>query len=672
MIRLLPLPFLLVLSACNNGGDTAKSDTTDSAADSSFEVAQDDRDEDTIIDIHDGEDGADGDGMANADDKDADGDVIRDIIEAGDTDAATLPLDSDGDGVADFLDLDSDNNCIPDETESGKTDGGAVDSDEDGIRDFADDDNDNDNILDIIELDACAGTDTDMDGTADYMDADSDNDGIGDVYEGGTTALNEQPDDSDDDGIPDYRDTDSDNDGLLDASEGGTSGNPKTAPRDTDNDGIADYADTDADGDSLSDADETTLGTDPYDNDTDGDGFSDGGEVTGGTDPLDAGSVIDGLYVEVPERTTVEQEFPFELNIQMGDIGYVVDTTGSMGGTISAINSEFTTIVDDLVSVLSDAGYAAAHHDDYPFGSFGSPSTDQAFYLHQQVTTDSVAMQTALASMTTHSGGDGTEDGFEAIYQASSGAGYDMDCDGNYDASTDVKPFIASAGDPFGGGGGEWYDSTTVGGGTLGGMGFRDYALPIIVEGTDNYMRDPDSSNAYIANAPGGCPMDAGSAATLTSFLDLGAYFMGISINGSLPYPQMVDFANATGSLADLDGDGVAAEPVVQTWSGSSTAFRETIVTGVTQLVAAVKFERVDLQVDGDVYGFVTSIEPEYYEGLGSDDSGTVLNFTLTFRGVVAATTEDQLFKLTLNVLGDQAILLDTLDIIVVVKGTPF
>jgi hypothetical protein len=38
----------------------------------------------------------------------------------------------------------------------------------------------------------------------------------------------------------------------------------------------------------------------------------------------------------------------------------------------------------------------------------------------------------------------------------------------------------------------------------------------------------------------------------------------------------------------------------------------------------------------------------------------------------VAALSEDQLFRLTLNVLGDQSILLDTLDIIVVVPGTEF
>jgi hypothetical protein len=50
--------------------------------------------------------------------------------------------------------------------------------------------------------------------------------------------------------------------------------------------------------------------------------------------------------------------------------------------------------------------------------------------------------------------------------------------------------------------------------------------------------------------------------------------------------------------------------------------------------------------------------------------SGELVDFTLEFLGTVTATAEDQLFLLTLNIVGDGTILLDTLDIIVVVPGT--
>ena len=67
----------------------------------------------------------------------------------------------------------------------------------------------------------------------------------------------------------------------------------------------------------------------------------------------------------------------------------------------------------------------------------------------------------------------------------------------------------------------------------------------------------------------------------------------------------------------------------------------------------------------------VTEIDPESYT-IDGDIEGEVVDFTLTFRGVVAATTEDQLFALTLNVLGDGSVLLDTMDIIVVVPGNAY
>lgn len=668
-----PLTLLLALAGCN-GKETTGDDSGDTggSADTAGPV-QNDADGDTIIDVHEGDADADGDGKPNYDDRDADGDVIRDIVEAGDDDPLTLPVDSDGDGVPDYLDLDSDDNCIPDQVEAGKDDGGALDNDGDGIRDFADFDNDNDGIPDTMEIGACdVPFDTDGDGTADHLDLDSDGDGVGDRFEGGVTEYSDSTVDSDGDGIPDFRDTDSDNDGVLDRDESGTGGDINLEPRDTDGDGRYDHQDTDADGDSLPDADELVLGTDPFDSDTDGDGYSDGGEVTAGTDPMDPESIIDGIYVEVGECTTVEQRFDFELILEMGDIGFIIDTTCSMGGTINAMATEFNQIVSDLTSILPDAAYAAAGHDDYAYGSMGSPGSDKPFYLMQQITTDAAAMQSGLSRLTTHSGADGPESGTEAVYQAVTGQGYDQDCDGTYDTNTDVYPFIASSDDPFGGSGGEYYDASTVGGGTGGGLGFREYSLPVVVLATDNYMRDSGSTNTMYNQTPGGCPLDASMDDTVTAFLDAGARFVGVSVNGSTPYPQMVDLATRTNSLADLSGDGTADEPVVETWSGSSTDFRNTLVTALEQLVAGVKFSRVDLSVDGDAYGFVTSIDPTYYADLGVEDTGTVLTFTLTFRGVVAATTEDQLYRLTLNVLGDGTVLVAQKDIIVVVPGTSF
>ena len=669
-----PLVALLALVACD--GDKSNTGTgTDGTDDSAAALPFEDADGDNIIDIHEGDvdEDTDGDGIPNYLDDDSDDDSIKDKVEAGDEDPYTLPVDSDSDGTPDFLDLDSDNNCISDKNEKHSTGSGPGDLDGDGTADYADDDNDGDGILDVQEIGAaCEPPDTDEDGTEDYMDTDSDGDGIADIYEAGTTEWQDEPVDTDGDGTPDYLDQDSDNDGVSDTDESGVTSLDE-APRDTDGDGRPDFQDTDSDGDSLSDYDEINIyGTDPYDADSDDDGFSDGGEIAAGTDPSDPTSVIDGIYVEVGERSEVEEAFTFDLSIEMGDIAFLIDTTGSMSGTANAMASEFGTIVTALTTVIPDAQYAVATFDDYAYGGYGSSgSGDKPFILRAQVTNDTSGITSLLSGgICCHGGSDGPESSMEALYQGLVGDGYDQNCNGSYDTSTDVPPFIAYSGDAFSGGTSGTYSSSSSGGGTNGGFGYRDYALPVLVYATDYDLRDPDAGYG----TPGGCPLDAGSSDVLAAASDLGAYVIGVHVNNytQTPYTQMQALAAAGGWVADTDGDGLADDNLVFKWSGSNSDFRNTISGAIEDLVSSIKFAQVALVVEGDDWGFVTQIDPEYYSDFDPNAGSQELDFTLYFRGVVAANTEDQLYKLTLNVVGDETILLDSLDIIVVVPGNSY
>ncbi len=260
---------------------------------------------------------ADGDGIINSLDLDADNDGIPDIIEAGgidtngdgyvdyptagdpksmidldgdgladpydDTDTAggtpgwsagtPIPnLNTDGDGLDDFLDLDADNDGIPDLVEAG-----GIDSNGDGLVDGLNPDgtlaadNDNDGFTDNF--------DPDNDGTP-GVDAGSDTqplvetDGSGNLLNGETgTSL-----DTDGDGLPDHLDLDADNDGIPDLVEaGGVDSNGDglvDTPTDADGDGFADVYDTDDDGTAgVEDAADALLQTDGTD--TDGDGKAD-------------------------------------------------------------------------------------------------------------------------------------------------------------------------------------------------------------------------------------------------------------------------------------------------------------------------------------------------------------------------------------------------------------
>jgi hypothetical protein len=659
-----------VFSACTSSDDTA------SAADSS-ETGVDwsdvhDADNDRIMDIQEGSktDDADHDGTPNYLDPDSDDDGIKDRVEAGDGDPYTMPVDTDLDGVPDFLDDDSDDDGILDRFEHGAG-SSPVDSDTDGIYDFRDTDDDGDGILTKIEVgpDVDSPLDSDTDGTPDYLDIDSDADGIGDVYEAGTTAFQTDPVDTDTDGTPDYLDPDSDDDGFDDSVEGGVT-DGTSRPRDTDTDGTYDFQDLDSDGDGLFDASEgPSYGTDPYDADTDGDGEADGAEIAVGTDPLDPTSCTGttGIYVEVPERSEVEKDYAFDLSIQMGDIAFLIDTTCSMTGTANAMAAEFVNIVSELEATIEDAAYGYAHHEDYHTGDMSS-GADKPFFLQQQITTNETLVQAQLNATTIHYGNDTPESQHEAIYQGASGMGYDMNCNGHYDSEDDVYPFISSPDDPFGGTSDAWNVPDTQGGGIIGGYGFREYALPIFVHATDSPFRNARTGSVV----PGGCPQDATDVDAIDAMLDIGARYIGIDTGWGTPTPYMQNIATGTGSFADTDGDGEADDLLVMQWSGSSAEFRATVVDAITQLVNSITFDRVELQIEGDDYGFVVGIDPAYYDDIDPSDSGSTLTFTLTFRGVIAATTEDQSFILTLNVIGDGTTMLDSYDIVVVVPGNAY
>ncbi|MFO0552951.1 MAG: hypothetical protein U0271_31475 [Polyangiaceae bacterium] len=318
-----------------------------------------DSDGDTISDVDEGNEDADGDGTPNKLDDDSDGDGIPDAIEAGDDDASTEPDDADDDGIPNFLDDDSDNNGIKD------VDEGTADLDGDGRPNFMDQDDDGDTIIDSTEI-AGSGADCDHDGTADplgtaadpkdcdadgqidYQDIDSDGDTIGD--------LEESTEDSDVDGVPDRYDSDSDNDGIPDSLEAGDT-DVKTPPVDSDSDGFYDFRDKDSDNDGLLDADELAAGTDPTKVDTDGDGVSDLVEQAAGTNPTDPNDnpQANGDFVFVipyqDNTSPMQDTVKFRTNIQFADVYFGFDTTGSMVAELASM-ANMTTGVPAIVNQL--------------------------------------------------------------------------------------------------------------------------------------------------------------------------------------------------------------------------------------------------------------------------------------------------------------------------------
>ncbi|MCB9596354.1 MAG: hypothetical protein H6719_26765 [Sandaracinaceae bacterium] len=410
------------------GGDDAGSMMgmdagTGSGFDAGFDVFGD-SDGDTISDVHEGRMASggvdtDGDGAPDYLDPDSDGDGILDVDEAGDSSVSTSPIDTDFDGIPDFRDTDSDGNGILDGVE------GTSDQDGDSRPAFRDFDNDEDGLDDATEIggDPTMPQDHDGDGVADYNSPDSDGDTIADLIEGLI--------DTDGDGTPDIYDLDTDGDGFTDAEEAGDT-DWMTPPIDTDGDGTFDFRDPDSDADGLSDAAERAAGTNPRLADSDGDGVSDLIEVGAGTDPLNAADnprsrgdfvfVVPHLAPPDPTRDTLQ----FDTSLQEADIYFLMDNTGSMGGTISALQAGLTsTVIPDIRARIPNAWFGVGGFDDYPRGTYGGVNVrtdavgiihDQAFFQYTTMTSSTTAAQTAVNRYGTNWGYDGPESGVAALY----------------------------------------------------------------------------------------------------------------------------------------------------------------------------------------------------------------------------------------------------------------
>ncbi|RME21170.1 MAG: hypothetical protein D6798_18760 [Deltaproteobacteria bacterium] len=652
---LLPGACLLAgVVGCGHGGPAG-----DDTGGGSAPVVQVDSDGDGILDIHEGVGDADGDGTPDRLDVDADGDGVLDRLEAGDADPETLPRDADMDGLPDFQDTDSDGNCILDTLEGPAGEEPLRDGDGDGIPDLADMDDDDDGLTDLQEgiPGGCGAYDYDNDGLDDRVDPDSDNDGIDDAWEHG---------DTDGDEIQDSRDLDSDGDGMPDVDEGYADGSG--LPRDTDGDGMYDHQDRDADGDGIEDGIEIGVtGSDPRDPDTDGDGVPDGGELYIGTDPTDAGSQIHGVYLELAPRTHTELEVDIGLTIQRADVAFLLDTTASMIDEAGALRAGFRSIVDRLSTTIPDIAFGFATFEDYPLESTGASTTGALpFRMQQQITTSVPLMEAALADVDSHAGGVGgdyPESGMEGLLQALTGVGYDMNCDTVYDEDQDVRPFDASPTDPFGGLGGEHNDESTLGGGDLGGMGFRARSLPVVIYATDDSLKDADHADDY--RMAGGCFKDAGHRDVVAAAEELGAYLVGICSPGMHDCtPQMLELAMDTASLADLDGDGSVDDPLVFDWNTGSDDTTELLAGAVEDLVESISFSELAVTVD-DPAGFVVDIQPEVVDVSGLTPGEDVVPFTLDLLGVLAPSEADQYRVVTIYAVGDDSIWVDEITVLI-------
>jgi hypothetical protein len=351
-------------------------------------------------------------------------------------------------------------------------------------------------------------------------------------------------------------------------------------------------------------------------------------------------------------------ELEFEVDYKIGDIAFLIDTTCSMSSTANAVADEFGTIAARLAAEIPDITFGAATYDDYPYGGYGA-APDKPFELRQQQTDDVGLVGAALANeVVIHNGSDWEESTIEAIYQAASGEGYDMNCNGSYTSDEDVKPFIESPLDAFNGAVQGKYNPAVPGTGELGGMGFRDETFPIIIYATDAPHRDPEDGYG----TPGGCNQDASFYNAYTALSALGSKLIGVCANcgpTSIQWGDAVELALVTGSMFDANHDGVDEPAVVEWSSGDEADFRETVVDAVLALVDSAWFDKVSLEIEPgtDPQGLILDIEPDAYYDI---KAGTPVTFTLTIDGSIVEPGTPGASEVLLKLMANDMLVLST------------
>ncbi|MEL6345166.1 MAG: hypothetical protein AAFV53_18810 [Myxococcota bacterium] len=339
------------------------------------------------------------------------------------------------------------------------------------------------------------------------------------------------------------------------------------------------------------------------------------------------------------------------IKFETADVAFLLDTTYSMNALTEAVAEDLANIASDLQDEIEDITFGVASYRDYGENPFGRPDGDLPFRLEMQQTTALERVSGALSALVVDGGGDLPEAGAEALYQAATGQGYDLNCDGTLNPVADVPPFLSNGSDAFRGQAGGTYRVDVEGTGTVGGMGFREGVLPIVIIGTNDRLRDPGAGD----DAPGGCT-DATLADARAALDAINARLIGVVVNR----PTSSEYTAQMQSVADT----------TVTWYPSSTAFRRLIVEAVRDQVTEVSFDRVWLTVKDDPLELIEEIVPLEWREV---DYGEVVSFNLSTIDNAAIVNEPRPGETSEIILemygesGDQSWLLDTFTVYVLI-----
>jgi hypothetical protein len=408
----------------------------------------------------------------------------------------------------------------------------------------------------------------------------------------------------------------------------------------------------------------------------------------------DGGPILPGADTDVvlPFRGA-EATYGIEVkaNPAVLDVHLSIDTTGSISPEIDELQADLERkVVPMLAHRVPDVSFGVSEFGDFPLAKFGTDGSDgrpadQPYVLLTPITSDVAAVASAVARLDQplQNGGDLPEAGAEALWQIATGKGY------SHDSMQLIAPFDGRA---------------ARGGGTAGGVGFREGALRVVLHVTDAPSHEPSD---YSGTFPGTHSMaDAGKQlkAVHAKLLAIVAGACGKTTDKACEgredehrkaRAELEQLALTTGALgADpvggkcpngVNGAKIASRngkcPLVFDVNAKGEGLTDTLIDAIAELVDGIRFEAVTGRAADDPIGFVTGVEPLAPENAdddapqiedllpkghpdGVDDSfvhvrtSDALRFEVHLRNrSIAATDSDQTFRVVVQIEGDGVIL---------------
>ncbi len=434
------------------------------------------------------------------------------------------------------------------------------------------------------------------------------------------------------------------------------------------------------------------------------------------------GEQTDFFFILPYEDPDGEKEKPldFSTDVQSLDLFFAMDTTGSMYGSISNLQSSLNILSVDIQNQIPDTWFGVGAVEDFPVSPYGATNCngwgpDQPFKLRQAMTDDLTLIQAGVDSLSIGSspagcGADWPESHIEALYQIATGEGL------SGPGLTNVPPNNQG----------------------VGGVEFREDSMPVVALITDALSHTPDEDNTSCygiqARYSGEVAAVAHTRQEAKDALDLiCARVVGVAAIISA-YPTVClglydqeDFARHTGAMVppeawdvpqrphncaaglcctDINGAGRQPDPdglcpLVFKVNDSGVGLGDSMVNGIEMLTRYAAFdvytvkEGVTTGIEGEplpdgrtTADFIKAIIPDSFQkpppppdlpDPTMDDQffygvtpGTVVSFNVTaYNDFLEGSEKPQMFRAVIRVLAGGCTPLDEREVFILVPPNP-